>query len=500
MHAEESRLISQKRICYDCVGEVYLSFEIFSSGTPTACSYCTAIVETISLEGLADRIESAFSDHYVRTSNEPQDYERALLADKESDYDWEREGTHVLYAIQESAGLSENAAEDVLEILSERHASYSHDDIGEEQEFDPDSYYEEALESGAEWNEKWRIFERALKTEARFFNREATSFLDELFQGLDKLISRKKMPALFSARRVKSSPIIVNAGPMSRIKHFYRARVFYSVDLLKTPLARPDLEIGPPPSKTAAAGRMSAPGISVFYGASDRKTAIAEVRPPVGSWVAVAKFNVVRPLRLLDLNALDTAHDQGSIFDPTWKERLERVAFLRRLGDLMTRPVMPGDEIANYLPTQVVADYLANGCSPSFDGVIFKSVQVKNGRNVVLFRQACRVVSLQPREGERIDVDLFTMTEDGREPDFCVTAAAIDAMKDGLSPDIYPDFLGVDFSTFLPSNGEQDWREPGLEVDVESMQVHEINWVGFTSKPHRVQRRYPRPLDNDDRF
>ena len=496
MHAEDSKLSLPKSICYDCVGEVYLSFEIFSSGTPTACSYCTAVAETISLEELADRVESAFFDHYVRTSNEPDEYEQALLADKESDYDWEREGTLVLYAIQESAGLSEKAAEDVLEILSERHASYNHDDIGEEQEFDPDSYYEETLETGAEWDEKWRIFERTLKTEARFFNREATSFLDELFQGLEKLISRKRMPAFFSTRRVKNSPIIVNAGPRSRIKHFYRARVFYSIDLLKEPLARPDLEIGPPPIRTAAPGRMSAPGISVFYGASDRKTAIAEVRPPVGSWVAVAKFNVVRPLRLLDLNALDTAHDQGSIFDPTWKESIERVAFLRKLGNLMTRPVMPGDEIANYLPTQVVADYLANGCSPSFDGIIFKSVQVKNGRNVVLFRQACRVVSLEPREGEGIDVDLFTMTEDGKEPDFCVTAAASDVIKYGLSPDICPDFLGVDFSTFLSSNSEQDGREPGLEVDVESMQVHEINWVGFTSKPHRVQRRYPRP----DRF
>lgn len=109
MHAEDSRLNLPKSICYDCVGEVYLSFEIFSSGSPTACSYCTAVAETISLEELADRVESAFLDHYVRTSNEPEEYERALLADKESDYDWEREGTLVLYAIQESAGLSEKA-------------------------------------------------------------------------------------------------------------------------------------------------------------------------------------------------------------------------------------------------------------------------------------------------------------------------------------------------------------------------------------------------------
>lgn len=500
MHSVDSRMPSSKRICYDCVGEVYLSFEVFSSGTPAACDYCTATAETISLEELADQVESAFSDHYVRTRNEPEEYERALMADKESDYDWEREGTHVLYAIQEAAGLSEEVAEDVLEILSERHTSYSPDDIGEEQEFDPDSYYEESLETGTEWEEKWRIFERTLKTEARFFNREATSFLDELFRGLDKLISRKRTPAFFSTRTPKSAPIIVNAGPRSRIKHFYRARVFHSVDLLEEPLARPDLELGPPPTKIAVAGRMSAPGISVFYGASNHKTAIAEVRPPVGSWVIVAKFNVARPLRLLDLNALDAVHDQGSIFDPTWKERLERVAFLRRLGNLMTRPVMPGDEISNYLPTQVVADYLANGCSSPFDGMIFKSVQVKSGRNVVLFRRACRVVSLEPRDGECVEVNLFTMTEDGAEPDFCVTGAYNDMTENDYSSDISAEFLGDDLSTFLSPNGDHDCRKPALTVDVESMQVHEINWVGFTSNSHPVQRRFTRRHNHDDSF
>lgn len=209
---------------------------------------------------------------------------------------------------------------------------------------------------------------------------------------------------------------------------------------------------------------------------------------------------MVRPLRLLDLHALDAVHDQGSIFDPTWKERLERVAFLRRLRDLMTRPVMPGYEISNYLPTQVVADYLANECDPPFDGMIFKSVQVKSGRNVVLFRRACRVVSLEPEDGERVEVNLFTMTEDGAEPDFCVTTAAMNVGKHAHSSDLSAEFLGEDLSTYLSSNGDQDWREPALEVDVASMQVHEISWVGFTSNSHQVQRRYPRQHNHDDSF
>ncbi|MGY2257785.1 RES family NAD+ phosphorylase [Pseudomonas sp. SDO55104_S430] len=489
-HAEDITMIISKRICCDCVRETYLSLDIFSTGPTTVCDYCSSSLETISLEELSDRVESAFSDHYVRTRNVPEDYEQALMADDESEYFWEREGTHVLYAIQDAVGCSENAAQDLLAILSERHTSYSPDDIGEEQEFDPGSYYQETLQTGSKWDVEWRDFEQTLKTQARFFNQGATQFLDELFQGLDKLTSRSSAFGFLRKRTRKPPPIIVSVGPRNRIKHFYRARTFHCVDLLKKPLARPDLELGPPPNNVVVAGRMSAPGISVFYGASNHKTAIAEVRPPVGSWVVVAKFNVTRPLRLLDLNALDAVHDQGSIFDPTWKERLERVAFLRRLGFLMTRPVMPGDEVTSYLPTQVVADYLANACSPKFDGILFKSVQVKNGLNVVLFRHACRLAPLELRDSTNVDVDLFTMTEEGAEPDFCVTAAAMDATEHELLPEIFPDIFGEDTPTFPSASGDQDGREPALKVDVESMQVHEINWVGFTSRAHRVQRRY----------
>ncbi len=49
---------------------------------------------------------------------------------------------------------------------------------------------------------------------------------------------------------------------------------------------------------------MNAPGISVFYGALDEATCIAEARAPVGSHVVVAKFHLLRPVRLLDFDAL----------------------------------------------------------------------------------------------------------------------------------------------------------------------------------------------------
>jgi len=61
---------------------------------------------------------------------------------------------------------------------------------------------------------------------------------------------------------------------------------------------RPDRDMGAPPSSLPAAGRMNAKGISTFYGATDPQIALAEVRPPVGSQVAIAYFEIIRPLRL----------------------------------------------------------------------------------------------------------------------------------------------------------------------------------------------------------
>jgi RES domain len=67
---------------------------------------------------------------------------------------------------------------------------------------------------------------------------------------------------------------------------------------------------------------MNAGGIAVFYGANEPNVAIAEVRPPVGSKVAVARFEIIRPLRLLDLTALAAVSERGSVFDPEFGRRL----------------------------------------------------------------------------------------------------------------------------------------------------------------------------------
>jgi hypothetical protein len=147
---------------------------------------------------------------------------------------------------------------------------------------------------------------------------------------------------------------------------------------------------------------MNARGISVFYGANDPGVALAEVRPPVGSWVAVARFEIVRPLRLLDLTALSQVIVEGSIFDPSYGDLLERAMFLRNLSTRIVMPVMPDDEQFKYLATQAIADFSATENNPLLDGIIYRSVQVSgNALNIVLFHKAAWVGRMEIPGGGR---------------------------------------------------------------------------------------------------
>jgi hypothetical protein len=198
--------------------------------------------------------------------------------------------------------------------------------MGEETEFSSESHYAETMVNAVEWHEHWNRFERSLMTEARFFSRSAAEFLSRIFGHIDTL------------KAVPHRPVVVLAGPGRKVTHLYRARVFQTDAKLLEALCRPDKHLGSPPPRLAGAGRMNAQGISVFYGATSTATSLAEVRPPVGSMVAVARFEIVRQLSLLDLTALTDVVEFGSIFDPDTKERVERVAFLRTLPPMPMTP------------------------------------------------------------------------------------------------------------------------------------------------------------------
>jgi hypothetical protein len=460
-----------KRVCSDCVGESFLKAEIAKNGENGVCFYCGEQGKTISIGEMADRFELVLNQHFYRTPEEPSGMEYAMI--KEGDLDWERKGETLLNLIQNYAEVEPKVAEDVRLALEERHYDFELAQMGEEQPFGEDAQYAESEVDDSESQASWHSFEQGLKTQARYFSRTAEWTLQSIFEGIADYRTRD------------NRPIVVEAGPDGVINAIYRARVFQSDEKLEEALKRPDQEIGPPPPRSAIAGRMNPHGISVFYGATDRMVALAEVRPPVASRVVVGRFNFLKPARLLDLEALRVLQVEGSIFDKTFLARLEKAKFLEWLSRRITTPVMPDDEPYEYLPTQAVADFLATNANPLLHGMLYPSVQGGQGKsNIVLFHKAARVKSLQIPDGTEISATLYDDTEDGPEVNYWVSEEVPPASSESTQKPIDPPFL----SRLHPLEIENDDRQFMIQLDASTLEVHHITGITFATRSHKVSR------------
>ena len=458
---------TEKFICLKCVGETFLSDEIRREGTRRPCSYCGATLKSIALEVLSSRIDTAFQEHYVRTPCDPSDFECMMLADRESSYEWERKGEPVLFAIMEAAELPEAAAADVQSLLEEQFADWDSQVGGEETEYESESQYELRGVDDSEWMSRWRRFDGALRSEARFFSADAIDYLNSVFLGIEAL------------RDQSGVSLITEIGPGCEIASLFRARVFQDEGKLLEALGRPDLHIGPPPSALAISGRMNARGISVFYGANDTDVAVAEVRPPVGSKVAVAQFVVQRSLLLLDLTKLARVVETGSLFDPEHSKRLARASFLRKLSTIITEPVMPDDEALDYLPTQAVADFLATSHGANLDGIIYPSIQLGgNALNVCLFHKAADVEQLLVVEGTTFETASEQHYDEGPEVEYSVRVILPPADAD-QKPE-----RPLRRRTIL-----EPAAAATLRILADAIYVHHTNSVIYRSSVHGVWRR-----------
>jgi hypothetical protein len=132
---------------------------------------------------------------------------------------------------------------------------------------------------------------------------------------------------------------------------------------------------------------MNPEGVPVFYGSLDWETCIAETRPALGNDTAIIKVRTTKPLRLLDFSRLGKSYTRLSYFQPDFVTQVEKGAFLRRLQRLISEPIVPGRE-SDYIITQTLAEYLAHIHRQPFSGILFESVQRREGTNIVLFATA----------------------------------------------------------------------------------------------------------------
>jgi len=467
--------IEGRYVCPNCIRDSYIKRQIKLNGTDHICDYCEREYSCYTIVQVADLVEYAFKFHYERTSNEPNGYEYSMSRDEDIDYEWERSGEQSVYAIQSSIDSIDEVAEDIQTYLKEKHYDQDEAAYGFESEFEDNAYYQRKYIGDESWQIEWNKFELTLRTESRYFNKSCIDHLESIFGDLIDL------------RTSKRNPVIALAGPGTIYNYFYRARVFNLDEGLKSALESPVEQFGPPPAKVAPSGRMNAHGISVFYGANNQKVALAEVRPPVGSKVVVARFELTRELRLLDLGALQDLERSGSIFDEKYGSKLQKATFLENLSKRIVIPVMPGSEDFDYITTQAIADFLASNEKLNLDGILYPSVQSKGKSiNIVLFHKASRVQELYLPVGGKIEAELGMYGEDGWEP-FYRIIESIPSKKPEVK-NVSADLPFDDLLDSHPPTHDIDTRLPSLKIDLDTIEVHEVESVRYKSTPLPVHK------------
>jgi len=128
-----------------------------------------------------------------------------------------------------------------------------------------------------------------------------------------------------------------------------------------------------PDPKLTREGRANPAGAPVLYLASDRETAMSEVRPWVGVDVTVAEFALRHDLHVVDSTARSPEETEGSLLEvfATWPD----------LDRGFSRPVQRSEHSSDYAATQAIAELFRQ---LGFDGIQYRS-SLGQGTNVVLF-------------------------------------------------------------------------------------------------------------------
>lgn len=373
--------LPREHVCDECVDDDALATLIHDGATAKHCDYC----ERSSAEPIAAETKLLMTTIHAGLDSE---YERAIdiLPWDSAEGGWQGAPTWDALDLLYEVGwpfVNEQLADDVIAALGEEPWC--------KRIFTGVSA--EALELD------WHSFVETVTRERRF-----------LFGGVDSLAAVGELFVSYELlTELSPEPIL------SRVRvHDASDRILSSVDL------------GTPPRRAARANRMSAAGIPLFYAALDDETAIAETVDPadaVERKIALGHFQLTAPLRVLDLTRLPAP---PSLFDVDRREQRGELIFLHSFVRQVSKPVhRDGSEYIEYVPTQILCEYIRHGFGDGeIGGILFHSTVRPEGTVAALFidHEDCLEASAEP-DPERRQLQLA----DAQEVDVEVSVSSLGA-------------------------------------------------------------------------
>ena len=221
----------------------------------------------------------------------------------------------------------------------------------------------------------WSNFAEVVKTKRRFLTQRSGVGNDET--DIELLSVDKVLDAIGDAIQSSNQRVLKRSADL----RLTRARVHGPNEILNTAKT-----LGPPPPSRAKNNRMSGEGISMFYGAEDADTAIAEIRSDFNQAVTVGSWTPTHELVYLDLLATQPI---PSVFDTDERFYRTELRFLIKFADDLARPIDAKDRGPEYVPTQIVTeyirDYLKTEDGHRIDAIRYRSATEEGGVCWVVF-------------------------------------------------------------------------------------------------------------------
>lgn len=162
-----------------------------------------------------------------------------------------------------------------------------------------------------------------------------------------------------------------------------------------------------PLEDSASDGRANSKGIPCLYVATNKETAMSEVRPWLGAIVSLGVFKTTKELKILDFSVEQGTSNLHFYFtEPTEEEKIKAV--WSDIDNAFSKPVRNSDLKSDYAATQIISEFVK---SKGYDGIAYKS-SLADGHNIVLFDlNSAEIIGCQIHEVSKVQFE-FKKIED----------------------------------------------------------------------------------------
>ncbi len=372
-------MTNDPNICTRCIGAERFAKWIGHHGVVGQCGIEPAHGrrrKVVPVSKFAETVDAWFRETFTQGTAEPH------VTDDSDNVSYEQRGEPYRVILVGELDCSVYA----VDVIAEHLPDVSHRDIkqGADPFYDDGKNYEEieAIKKREleEWEEhwyedrfrlQWQEFCHSVQYKRRFF--QLKELLDDLF-GEPSEYDKGTIPPVYML-------------PIGQ--KIYRARLLNDRLTEERLRSDPAGELGAPPRKRTGGGRMNVEYIPAFYAAFSGDTAVAEIRPGIGEQVAIGEFTLQRELKTFDFTAFDRANREHFEEAYAHTRAHTRYDFIDQMEGEISKPILAFDRQREYIPTQIVAEYLREyfGC----DAVIYRSSMIKDrnreSRNIVLLNK-----------------------------------------------------------------------------------------------------------------